>query len=319
MKNKILIIDLSCEIGHVQYNKSFFKHINHKKVHYVLASTEKYLANFKSVKIKKIALIKDLSSNKKVQIIQQLTALVLLRTLREYRDFTPLFLTYNTYVIFLANILGFFRVQPYLINHNNIDFGLKSKLKKAVLSYVLNKNRHIFLSGYISKKIQSSFGVSSMVFNHPIYFERNLRQVIQSKKNNALFIGDYLNKKEILNKLQNMLVYVKSADSVTHKNVIETKPYIENISAVMDNSKYVVINRFYNLRVSSLFFKSLGKGCIILMPTCLFSINMKKRFPKHIFLIENLTSLPIYNKQMMLKATISVKKQQPPLSYDPLP
>lgn len=249
---------------------------------------------------------KNLSSYGKVIKVNNNLPFNNLFILKYFRVLVDIFLIYSSirkikfkkvFILSFNNILIPFILylfsntnKIYLFCHNNIDKKRNSKIHNFLFSRLKKKNVILVVyEKYILEYLKSE-KFNSIILKHPIAKIKKIK--ILNKKKIILHHGIDGNSKIVftLDKLLKKNFYLSiargkrySSDSLKIRNYFRY-----SYDTLVYNAEFIIIHLNYDYRVSNLLYKILSneKKTKIIMSDCIFSRQMKKKYPHlkiHIF------------------------------------
>ena len=319
---KIILVDVLCESGHQNSNRYIYSLLSkHHEVYF--ASKLEYLD---ALQVENKIPLKNRFDFLPGSIGRRFEYALLLRELKKrlgaYIPDVIIFTCFDT-ISFITQVKGFIRYPCLVMNHNNLDFG-NSRLKKSIFKLLPKSVVHCCFEQYICDYVSKEFGFHANLVPHPVYDTSspkenfNLREI--SKGTTWIFAPSGSNKKYLLElfikKKPVEWFFVGKLEGISRKDTI-SRLWFKDYTAMLASCSAVFIgHKFYN-RVSGIFYEALGMKKQVIIPRCKFSIEMKKKYPSFVHILEDgvgeislrTPSLDEWNSFMVEVCEANIEKQ----------
>ena len=215
------------------------------------------------------------------------------------------FLSYDT-----LSLSMFWQKKAIICEHNNLD-GIENRLVKRWMYKKLNKNIiSIALSEHIVDYVQHNSKREVFLLNHPLPVVKTHALLCDKNPSKiVIFSPSGGNNDQISNKLKDFVrnesryfAYIKGKKSEAQDNYLVSE-YFQNYEEILESCSVVYIGGDFNNRVSGVVFEALFYGKLVVMHRNKFSLDMKRKFPNMVKLINNIEDiLHIENNISLFKA-----------------
>jgi hypothetical protein len=293
LKN-ILVIDLLSEPGHVNTNIRIID-ILQKSYNITYITDEEYSKKFDSLNVKKFNVsIKIILTPLGFRFNQIISLQRVKRNINKEKFQIVIFLGYETISMsfFLLTIKKSIRKKLFILNHNNIDELLKSKVKKWVFNNIMAKINHLAYEPYIKKYLEEEYGKKAYLLSHPIPItKKNI-----GKKVFQIFCpssGGKAYNSEIVKfaKKNTNINFIIKGDTESEGPNYVIKKHFDQYFEILKESAFVLIPVQYKYRVSGVIYESLANNCTIIMLDSLYAKEMKFRLPEEVYIIKKIKEL----------------------------
>ena len=217
------------------------------------------------------------------------------------------FLTYDTISSGIFFKLFFDKSAPILIHeHKNID-ELRNSFLKRLIYKKFTVDYHIVYEKYIGEFIKEKYYKRYFIISHPFY---NIDINISRDNDNQIFSpSSRINQKDKrklieICKKNNIKLFLKDSFDKREKNIIQKKRF-KNYYELMKSSKFIFVANNFENRSSGVVYEALSMNKTVISIKDKFMIEMKKKYPKNIFIIDDINELPFLIKNKINSKNIS--------------
>ncbi|HAS8547369.1 TPA: hypothetical protein I7775_20395 [Vibrio vulnificus] len=281
-----IFIEPKCCSGHVEVYKELIRtKLSSGTVLFV--STSAYLNNFDDLEVDKHVINTIDTSNKILYRLQQIIFLFKLALfLRNISYKECIFLSYENISFFP---FSYTNNRIFVLEHNNIDQLLSSKLKSLFYRFTSNEVEHIVFEDYIGEYINSKYNKKYSVLEHPKRLIVSLepdeidRDYVFCPSGDASY--DFLIKLSRYCKHNNFLLITKDKYDLSQECNVIQKKFFSNYDTIFKNAKYIAIGVDFSYRVSGVFYEAIANGKRVILNDCIFSSHVTRKYNKNIEIV----------------------------------
>ena len=201
-----------------------------------------------------------------------------------FTSYETISFSFSTFFLRLKNIA--------IIEHNNLDQLLNSRIKEIFYRLIKKNITHIVLEQYIYNYIKQKYRKKVCLLPLPLSVASD--EVIPQTK--LIFSPsttfDELIMRELINfcatKEYSLLAKGKSDYKI---NNVTVKTFFDNYYDIMRKSSFVFISTMFNYRVSNVAYEALANNRPIIGFRCLFLEGLKEKYPNAVFVIDDIYEL----------------------------
>tara|TARA_B110000977_G_scaffold60068_1_gene81588 strand:+ start:9938 stop:10936 length:999 start_codon:yes stop_codon:yes gene_type:complete len=310
--DNILLVDPLSEKGHHNINQSLINILS-KDYNLTFISEKNYLES--STKFVNICFPEKLFGLKMSflpfrfrQIAFVLYSIFYYRNHKKYEfilftSYETISFSFSTFFVKLKNIA--------IIEHNNLDQLLNSKIKEIFYRLIRKNIVHIVLEQYIYIYINQKYRKKVSLLALPLSVTSE--ELIPKTK--LIFSPSTTFDEIIMRKLINFCstkeyLLIAKGKSDYEINTVTVKTFFDNYYDIMRKSSFVFISTLFNYRVSNVAYEALANNRPIIGFRCLFLEGLKEKYSNAVFIIDDIQELEIINidSELVSNDSLNFKK-----------
>lgn len=302
----ILIIDPLSQNGHKSLNKHIINSLsNEHDVSFI--SDKKYKLEDVKCHLLYFKYLCDLNLTYR---LKQMLILFEVKNKIKYYDLV-LFTSYET-ISFSIISHFYFNCNVFVIEHNNIDQLLVSKVKLFFYKIINKTITHITFEKYISNYINFKFSKKTFVFPHPLF---HISNGLLSPKEKIIFSPSSTFDSFMMNKLidfcliNDYKLLAKGKKDVDFGD-IKIRKHFDNYFDCFKYVKFTFLCNNFTYRVSGVVFDALSNNCPIVGFYSKFLFELKNDYPNLVYIVNDFNEINnlSFDKSSMVNDFIRFKK-----------
>lgn len=303
---KILLIDPLSQYGHKSLNKYIINSLSDEHQVSFISDKKYYLKDVKC-NLLYFNFLHDFNLTYRLKQI-----VILFELIKKIKNYDlVLFTSYETISFSIVSHFYFNR-NVFVIEHNNIDQLLMSKIKTFFYSFINKSVTHITFEKYISKYINSKFNKNTFDFPHPLF---KISTGSLRAKENIIFSPSSTFDSIMMNQLidfclNNDYKLLAKGDKDIDFGQIIIRKHFENYYDCFKHAKFTFLCNNFTYRVSGVVFDSLANNCPIVGFYSRFLFELKNDYPNLVYIIDDYIEINnlYFDEYSMINDFIKFKK-----------